>query len=137
MGMQEYVVRRSDLLFPELSFKVNGALFEVFRQIGGGHQEKYYQKATALSLTKVGLRFQEQVYVPLQFDGEKVGSYFLDFLIEEKIILELKRGKFVPAKVIDQTKQYLETLHLQLALIACFTSQGVVVKRIVHTNSSS
>lgn len=55
----------------------------------------------------------------------------MDFLIEDKIVLELKRGKFVPFKVIDQVKQYLGSLNLHLALVACFTTDGVVVKRII------
>jgi len=43
-GGRQYILRRNDLLYPELSYRVNGALSEVFRQLGGGHREKYYQK---------------------------------------------------------------------------------------------
>jgi len=53
------------LLYPELSTKINGALIDVFKQIGGGHLEKYYQKAVALALQKKGLSFTEQKYVPV------------------------------------------------------------------------
>ena len=132
-GSKKYQVRRNDLLYPELSFKINGVLFEVFRQIGGGHQENYYQKAVRAGLQYHHIPFKEQVHVPLVCYDQKVGKYFLDFLVEERIILELKRGKFVPAKVIDQTKQYLCALSLKLALIACFTQEGVFIKRIVNT----
>lgn len=131
-GGKQYSVQRNDLLYPDLSFAINGALFEVFRQLGGGHQEKYYQKAVALALKKKQLSFTEQYYVPIKFDRHIVGKYFLDFFIEESIILELKRGKFVPHKIIDQTKQYLQSLNKQLALIACFTEQGVFTKRIIN-----
>ena len=131
-GNRKYTVNRKDLLYPELSFEVNGVLFEVFKQMGGGHSEKYYQKGVAAGLCQKKIEFKEQFYVPLKCFGENVGKYYLDFLIEGKIILELKRGKFVPIKVIDQVKQYLETLNLQLALVACFTTDGVVIKRIVN-----
>ena len=132
-SVRQYVLRRQDLLYPELSFKINGVLFDVFKQLGGNHQERYYQKAVAAGLAEESLPFRQQVYVPLQFHGQSVGSYFLDFLIADKVILELKRGKFVPARIIDQTKQYLSALGLKLALIACFTANGVVSKRIVNT----
>ena len=56
----------------------------------------------------------------------------LDFLIDDKIILELKRGQFVSAQVITQTKQYLVALNLKLAIVACFTHSGVVIKRVVN-----
>lgn len=133
MTSAETGLRRKDLIYPELSYKINGVLIEVFKELGGGHQEKYYQKAAAAGLKEKNLQFQEQYYVPLTFHGSPVGKYFLDFLIEDKIVLELKRGIFVPANVINQTKQYLSALNLQLGLVACFTNSGVVIKRILNT----
>ncbi len=130
--MEGTQLKRNDLIFPELSYKINGVLFEVFKELGGGHQERYYQKAVAIGLTQKGIKFSEQHFVPLEFKGEKVGSYFLDFLIEDCIVLELKRGKFIPANIIHQTKQYLLALKIKLGLIACFTNSGVVVKRILN-----
>ncbi len=128
----KHTLKRADLLYPDLSYKVTGILFDVFREIGGGHEERYYQKAVAIGLKSKNIKFSEQYYVPLKFNDEIVGKYFLDFLIEDKIILELKRGKFLTARVIDQTKKYLQTLELELALIACFTYNGVFSKRIIN-----
>lgn len=133
-GGKQYKVHRSDLLYPELSFQINGVLFDVFKQIDGGHQEKYYQKAVAMGLKKSGIIFVEQRYVPLLYEGERIGSYYLDFFIEEKIVLELKRGQYIPAHIIQQTNQYLHTLDSQLGLIGCFTHTGVVIKRIINQN---
>lgn len=132
MADNKVKLRRDDLVYPELSYKINGVLFEVFKELGGGHQERYYQKAVAGGLREKQIKFQEQYHVPLTYHGAPVGKYFLDFLIEDKIILELKRGKFVPANLIHQTKQYLSALKLKLALIACFTNSGVVIKRILN-----
>ena len=132
MGGKIYNVQKNDLLYPDLSFRITGVLFEVFKQIGGGHLEKVYQKAVAHGLQKQGIKFSEQVYTPLRFEDKIIGRYYLDFLIEDKIVLELKRGQFVSAQVIHQTRQYLESLKLQLALASCFTYSGVYVKRIVN-----
>lgn len=131
-----HVVRRKDLLYPELCFTLNGIFYEVNRQIGGGHLEKYYQKAVKIGLEKAKLQFQEQLYAPLQFENEVVGKYFLDFLVEGKIVIELKRGQFIPAHNIVQARQYLSALNLQLALIVCFTHSGVFIKRIVNQKIS-
>ncbi|MBI5728539.1 MAG: GxxExxY protein [Candidatus Magasanikbacteria bacterium] len=127
-----YVVKKKDLLFPELSFKVNGVLFGVFKQLGGGHREHIYQKSVAIGLQNAGIVCREQVYVPLKYQGKMVGKYFLDFLVEERLILELKQGQFIPAHIINQVKQYLSALDFKLALIGCFTHSGVYVKRIVN-----
>ncbi len=131
-GGKQYVVNKKDLLFPELSFIINGILIDVSKRLGGGHQEKYYQKAVGIGLGYRHLIFGEQVYVPLRYENEIVGKYFLDFLIENKIVLELKRGEFISASVIEQTKQYLSALNLKLAIIACFTYRGVVIKRVIN-----
>ncbi|MFH1946685.1 MAG: GxxExxY protein [Candidatus Magasanikbacteria bacterium] len=131
-GGKKYIIRRKDLFYPELSFKLNGIFFEVAKQLGGGHQEKYYQKAIKIGFEKSGIKFIEQAYVPLKFDNEIVGKYFLDFLVEDKIVIEIKRGEFISRKIIDQTKQYLETLDLKLGLLVCFTHGGAIIKRVVN-----
>ena len=100
--------------------------------MGGGHIEKYYQKAIQIGFEKNGITFKEQYYVPLKFEGRIIGKYYLDFLIEDKIILEIKRGQFIHGAVINQTKQYLSALNLQLGLVACFTHTGVHIKRIIN-----
>ncbi|MDD2656845.1 MAG: GxxExxY protein [Patescibacteria group bacterium] len=125
-------LKRKDILYPELSYTINGALFEVFRQMGGGHREKYYQKAVSLALKKRGLEFQEQFYIPVKFDNNVVGKYYLDFLIEDKIVLELKRGNIHVINNIDQVKEYLSALNLKLAIIASFTFDGVKSNRILN-----
>ncbi|MBU0597341.1 GxxExxY protein [Patescibacteria group bacterium] len=127
-----YKIYRDDLLYPELSFEISGVLFQIFKHLGSGHRERYYQKAVKVGLEKKGIKYKEQFYVPIRFEGELIGKYYLDFLIEDKIVLELKRGKYIPANVINQTKQYLESLEMKLGLIACFTHTSVHVKRIIN-----
>jgi len=114
----QYAVRRKDLLHPELSFVINGVLFDVFKTLGGGHPEKYYQKAVAAGLRARGLDFVEQYYVPVTYSGQHIGKCYLDFLIAHKIVLELKRGRYLPINVVNQTSQYLKSLKLQLAIVA-------------------
>ncbi|OIO19700.1 MAG: hypothetical protein AUJ37_02315 [Candidatus Magasanikbacteria bacterium CG1_02_41_34] len=125
-------VWKKDLLYPELSYTINGALFDVYKELGGGHKEAYYQKAVAIALKEKGLSYIEQYYVPLTYKGISVGKYYLDFLIEDKIILELKRGKLLSHAMIEQTKQYLIATKLKLAIIGCFTQQGAYPRRIIN-----
>lgn len=125
-------VKRDDLLYPELSYQINGILFEVSNALGGGHRESYYERAIMLACKKRGLACEQQVYVPVLFHGEKIGSYYVDLVIEQSIVVELKRGTIVPATVIRQTAEYLDALNKKLGLIACFTYNGVTIKRVVN-----
>jgi len=78
------------------------------------------------------LKFKEQLYAPVMFQNKKIGSYYLDFLIADKIILELKKGDRFYKKDIEQTFAYLKTHNIKLGLLARFTNHGVKVKRIVN-----
>ncbi|HOK35553.1 MAG TPA: GxxExxY protein [Candidatus Pacearchaeota archaeon] len=125
-------LKRQDLIYPELSYQIIGILFEVYNQLGSGYHEKYYQKAVALQLKKNKISFKEQVYTPLTFKGEIIGKNFLDFLIEDKVILEIKKGDRFSKKHIEQILNYLKTTNLNLGILANFGSKDLKFKRIVN-----
>jgi len=128
----EGLVHKSDLVYPDLSFQVVGVLFEVYNALGYGFAEKIYQNAVATGLTNAGLKFQEQVYAPVAFEHELVGSGYLDFLIEDKIVLELKKGDRFAKAHIDQVYQYLISKQLRLGILAYFAPKKLHFKRIVN-----
>lgn len=129
---REKELLRNDLIYPELCYKVMGVLFEVFKQLGIGYQEKYYQRVIAIELENSKLKFKEQVPALINYKGVRVGRYYLDFLIEGKLILEIKKhDKFSKAN-IEQVFGYLKATKLKLGIIANFTKTGVKFKRIVN-----
>ena len=123
-----------ELIHKELTYKIIGVLYEVFNELGYGYQEIYYQKATALALKKHGLKFKEQVYTPVKFQKNKIGKYFLDFVIENKVVLEIKKNDKFFKSDITQLFAYLKATNLKLGLIANFTKNGVKIKRIANLN---
>jgi len=128
-------VKRRDLVHPELSYKIVGALFDVYNVLGHGLLEKNYQRAVAEAFKTRGIAFKEQVPVPLSFQGKEIGKYFLDFLVEESVVLELKQGDRFRKGNLDQVNAYLRSSGLRLAILANFTQNGVLFRRIVNTNS--
>lgn len=126
-------LKTSELVHADLSYQIVGVLFRVQNQIGGGHPEKYYQTAIAEELRKSGLKFQEQVHAPLNVGAQHVGRYFLDFLIEDKVVLEIKSGiRWSGRSAIDQVYGYLQATNIKLGIIARFTSIDVRFKRILN-----
>lgn len=123
---------RKDIVHPQLSFEIMGVLFNVQKELGYGHKERYYENAVAIGLTKKGLVFERQLRTPLTFEGEEIGYYIFDFLVEGKVVLELKQGALFTKKNIDQVLAYLETKDLQLGILAQFTPDGVKYRRIVN-----
>jgi len=125
-------LKEKKLLYPELSYRVVGILFDVYNELGYGYQEKYYERAIETELKSKGINYKKQLYVPLEFKNQKIGNYFLDFLIEDKIVLELKKGDRFSKKNIDQVYGYLKVKNLKLGIIAQFSSTDLKFKRIVN-----
>jgi len=129
-------LRRDDLVYPELSYQLVGYAFEVFDELGPGHSEKTYQKAYAVMLRKNNHKFAEQVYYPVRFKDEVVSKGFLDFSIEDKIIVELKKDVPFSKIHIEQVLDYIKRSNLKLAILINFTNEGVKFKRIVNINET-
>lgn len=125
------------LLYPELSYKIGGILFNVFSELGPGYIEKHIQRAVAIALRKTGLKFKEQVKVSMEFQGKIIGRYFMDFVVEDKIVVELKRGERFYKKDYEQVKQYLIKSGLKLGLLARFGENGVIMNRVLNPNNFS
>jgi len=121
-----------ELVYPELSYQIVGAAFDVYNEIGNGHHEKYYQRALAESFRNRNLTFQEQVFGPLKFNRKTIGKSFFDFLVENRVIVEIKKGERFSKSNIDQVLEYLKTSKLQLALLINFANDRVKFRRIVN-----
>ena len=121
-------------MYPDLSYQIIGIMFEVYNELGSGYQEKHYQKAIAEAFKKHSVSFKEQVFIPLKFQNNKIGSYFLDFVVDNKVVLEIKKGESFLKTNITQLYSYLKTTNLRLGILVNFTNNSVKFKRIVNIN---
>jgi len=129
------VLKRKDLLYPDLSYEIIGCAYEVFNELGSGHSEKYYQRALSVLFKQKPLPFLEQVYYPLKFKGKTIGKNFLDFVVDSKIVVELKKDNRFSKSHIDQVLNYLRTSNLKLAILINFGKEGVSFKRIINIHT--
>lgn len=70
--------------------------------------------------------------MPLKYKEENIGKYYLDFLIENKIVIELKKGDYYSRKNISQIYNYLVATDIKLGLLVNFTQSGIKFKRILN-----
>ena len=130
----KYTNETDKIIYPEFSYKIVGILFKVWNNVGYGHKESFYQKAVAEELRINKIPFKEQVAAKVKYLGKEIGLYYLDFLIENKIVLELKRREYFSKTDIDQLYGYLRAVNLKLGIIAHFTKSGVKFKRVLNIN---
>ena len=135
--MATKTVRRNDLVEPELSYQIVGILYSVFNEMGPGLHEKYYQKAFEEGLKESSLPFQAQVGIPLFFRGKLVGRYFADCIVDNKIVVELKKGNAINRRHAVQLLAYLKAKKMPLGILAYFGSDGVNFKRLINLPSNS
>lgn len=130
--MSARLLKREDLVYPELSYRIIGVLFDVYNKLGAGLSEIAYQRAVAVALKNARLNFKEQVYSPLTYEGVTVAGNFFDFLIEGRVVLELKKGNRVSRTHIQQVYQYLVSKKLKLGILAYFAPGSLHFKRIIN-----
>ena len=121
------------VIYPELSYKVVGILFDVYNELGNRYQEKYYQRAVELRLKKENISYSREIPVSLKFEGESIGKYFLDFLIEDKLVLELKVKPRLAKVDYKQVRAYLHSCDLKLGILTNFYGESLEYKRILNT----
>ncbi|MDO8470142.1 MAG: GxxExxY protein [bacterium] len=122
-----------ELILPELSYAIIGAAFTVFNHLGWGFSEKDYGNALAIELQKQTINFKREVYVPLRYGPENVGRYFADFIIEGKILVELKVVHKLGYTHAKQVLGYLRSGGFRLGLLIYFTNGGVKYRRILNS----
>lgn len=118
------------LLYKDLSYKLVGIAFEVYNTLGSGLKEETYANAFEELLKRERINYKRELYFPLKINNKTVGRNFFDFLIDDKMIIELKKGSQKYKEVCNQLYQYLRSANIRLGLIIRFTLDGVKVKRI-------
>jgi len=80
------------LLHAELSAKILGCFYKVYNELGYGFLEKIYENSLMIEFNTSGLICRQQAGIKVFYFETEVGSYFVDILIENKIIIEIKAG---------------------------------------------
>ncbi len=120
------------LIYPELSYQTMGILFDVHNELGNKYQEKHYQRAIEIKLKSLGVTYDREVMTKIKFKNEDLGKFFIDFVIDNKLILETKKIWRISDDEIRQVLRYLESTGLKLGIIANFSHRDLEYRRVVY-----
>ena len=124
----------SKIIEKELSYQIINAAYEVHNRLGPGFLEAIYEAAMVLELESRGHKVENQVRVPVCYRKQQIGEHFLDLLVDEKVILELKAVKEIAPIHQQQALSYLKATGLELAIVINFGTPSVKYKRVAKTN---
>lgn len=122
----------TSLIYPELSYEIVGLIYNVFNDLGYGFQEKYYQRAFAEELKKNNYLFKREQKISIKYNDKIIGRYFVDFIINDKMIVEFKVASGFYEDHINQVLAYLKSSNLKLGLLILITKGGIRYKRLVN-----
>lgn len=129
-------MQKNKLIYEELTYKLNGVLFKVAKERGIYCNENQYCDAIEKMLQEYGLKYEREKRLPIAFDGERAGRNRIDFLIENKIILEVKAKPFITKEDYYQTMRYLKAFNKKLALLVNMRRHNIIPKRILNKDAS-
>lgn len=115
----------------EITYRIRGAVFEVNRILGAGFLEKVYENALIIELRQRGLKAKSQAPINVYYKGELVGEYFVDILVEDRVLLELKVVEQLQKIHEAQILNYLKATGFKIGFLVNFVHPKAIIKRFV------
>jgi len=117
----------------ELTQKIIGCAYRVHNKMGFGYLESVYEKCLLIELERAGLKAKSQVPIQVFYEGENVGDFIADIIVEDSVILELKSVRRIANAHEVQLVNYLTATEKEVGLILNFAEAKVEVKRKLRT----
>lgn len=123
------------LLYKEMSYKLQGGFYHVYKSLGNGFKESIYHKALTEELEHLGLKIDNQKRIPVYYGEKKVGVYIPDLIVEDTILVELKCKPVLTKNDIQQFWYYLKGSDYKVGYLVNFGQIGKVeiVRRVYDT----
>ena len=121
------------MLHEEITNGIISSFYNVYNTLGYGFLEKVYENALAFELKKAGMSVEQQKLIQVFYEGEQVGQYFADILVDDLVILELKSSDYLRAEHFAQLKNYLKATETEVGLLLNFGKKAEF-KRVVLGN---
>jgi GxxExxY protein len=120
----------NDLGNKELTKRIIAAAIHVHKEVGRGFFEAIYEEALAIEFISNGLSFQRQKLLPVFYHEHVIGEHRLDFVVEGKVIVELKAISALEDIHFAIVRSYLKAANLNDALLINFANLRLIVKRV-------
>lgn len=120
------------ILHKDLSYKIVGCFYNVFNELGPAHKEQIYHEALCLEFKANSIEFNDNKKLAVKYKGQDIGVYQPDFIVEDKIIVEIKSVLQLPKVFEKQLYYYLRGTKYSLGYLVNFGSEKLEIKRRIY-----
>lgn len=120
------------MLYEKLTYEIRGAFYEVYNTLGPGFKEEIYHRALAKEFNLRNISFIDKKRLVITYKNEKVGIYEPDFIVEEKVLIELKSVLAMPKIFETQLYYYLRGSEYKLGFLVNFGAEKLDIRRRVY-----
>ena len=121
----------------DLTHSIIGCAMKVHSTLGNGFQEVIYQRALAIELEKAGITFRREQEMDIFYDGHNIGIRRVDFLVDNKVMVELKALTALEDVHMAQAINYLEAYNLEIGLLINFGAKSLQFKRLISSKDGN
>lgn len=120
------------LEYEGLTYKIRGAIFEVYNILGPGFKEIVYHNSLREEFDKRKIEYSEKERIKIAYKSKQVGIYEPDFIVEDKVIIEIKAVDIMPKVFEKQLYSYLKATKYKVGILVNFSSDKLDIRRRIH-----
>lgn len=124
----------ADLIYKDLCYQLYGVFYNVQNILGSVHSEKQYQDALEFKLKTKGIKYEREKDLFFEMEGEKIAGNKVDFVVDDRVAIDLKTKKYISREDYRQMLRYLKAGKYKLGLIVNLRGPKVVIKRVVNSD---
>jgi GxxExxY protein len=123
---------KEEYKYSDTTEKIIGCAMRIHQRMRNGYQELIYHRCLMIEFKKTGLSFSNEIELAIFYDDIEVGKRRVDFLIDKKVIVEIKAFSELTDTHLAQALNYLEVMNLEVGLLITFGSKSLEVKRLIN-----
>jgi GxxExxY protein len=123
--------------YSDLTRKIIGGAMKVHSTLGNDFQEVIYQRALAIEMAEQRLTFQRELEMQIYYRGQEIGTRRVDFLVEDKVMVELKALTMLEDIYLAEAINYLEAYNLEISLLINFGVKSFEYRRVINSKIKS
>ena len=128
---------KAEFIHEDITSKIIEAFYNVYNKLGFGFLEKVYHNAMQIELSKYFDNIVSQKTICVLYDGKPVGDYFADFLVNSKVIIEIKAVDTLANEHELQLLNYLKATNIEIGLLLNFGKKPQIKRKIFTNNKKN